>query len=218
MIEVSDTGEGMDEEVLSHVFEPFFTTKEIGKGTGLGLSTVYGIVKQSNGSIVPYSEPGKGTTFKILFPAVDSKNGEKEASVPITASELNSGECILLAEDEPALRAFARRILATAGYRVLTAGDGFHAMELASQQNQAIDLLITDMVMPGMSGKDLAQRLVQLRSNVKVLYVSGYSRDIVGQSEFASEAFAFLQKPFTAQTLLTKVHEVLGNVLTATVV
>ena len=173
MISVADTGCGIDKETLSRIFEPFFTTKASGKGTGLGLATVYGIVKQSNGYIWAYSEPSKGAIFKIYFPAVEDKETELE---PEVATETKGGsETILLVEDEEALRDVAAILLEAAGYKVLKAENARVALELS--RTQEIDLVITDVIMPNMSGPELCSRIREVRSGIKFLYVSGYAGD-----------------------------------------
>jgi two-component system cell cycle sensor histidine kinase/response regulator CckA len=206
MLTVSDTGCGMDDATLSHIFEPFFTTKEQGKGTGLGLSTVYGIVKQAGAYIMPYSEPGEGTTMKIYFPAA-----EQEASIaqPARFKEDIPGGCevILLVEDEPALRELARTILEEAGYQVIEAGEAEEALNIGMTSTTKIDLLLSDVVMPGMSGSELAKRLTSVRSDIKVVFVSGYSDDIVAHHGALIEGTSLLQKPFTKRNLLAKVRE-----------
>jgi PAS domain S-box-containing protein len=203
VLAVSDTGVGMSPEVKSHLFEPFFTTKESGKGTGLGLTTVYGIVKQSGGSIWVYSEPGRGTTFRLLFPAVQAE-GEAAAAVPV---EVPSGsETILLVEDEPGVRRFARQELERRGYTVLEASNGREALELARRHAGPIHLVVTDVVMPEMGGAELADLLGAERSGVPVLFMSGYTNHS-GQREVMGAGY--LQKPFTSASLLTQVRGVL---------
>jgi CheY-like chemotaxis protein len=205
---VSDNGTGMSPEVLSRVFEPFFTTKEQGRGTGLGLATVYGIVRQSGGHIQVYSEPGLGTSFKVYLPIVrtEAPPAEAEPSQPLPQG---AGETILLVEDEPAVRGLVRDILEMGGYRVLTASDGENALELSRIHPEAIDVVLTDVVMPGCSGRQLAEQLVQLRPDVKVLYMSGYTDDAVLRNGVLEEGAAFLQKPFTPSALLRKIRGIL---------
>lgn len=209
MLAVSDTGCGMTEEVKSHLFEPFFTTKEKGKGTGLGLSTVYGIVKQSGGNIWVYSEPGRGTTFKIYLP----RSLEKPDVVKTRKAfdKLDTGtETILVVEDEPMLRGLARRILELAGYRVLEASNAQEALAVFEKNAQAVDLVITDVVMPGMSGKELAKRLEQMAPGLKVLFTSGYTENAIVNHGVLEPGVDFIQKPFTPSALARKVREVLG--------
>ncbi len=202
---VSDTGVGMSAEVKSHLFEPFFTTKETGRGTGLGLSTVYGIVKQSEGSVWVYSEAGQGTTFKILFPAVGAE-GKPASAAPVKAPSGN--ETILLVEDEPAVRGFARLTLERHGYTVLEAANGRQALELARQHTGPIHLVLADVVMPEMGGPELAKQFGARHPSVPVLFMSGYPNHS-GQQEGPA---AYLQKPFTSATLLTQVRAALDAV------
>ena len=203
---VSDTGVGMSPEVKSRLFEPFFTTKEAGKGTGLGLSTVYGIVKQSEGSVWVYSEPGRGTTFRMLFPAVEAE-GELAPPAPVEVSSGN--ETILLAEDEPGVRGFVRQTLERHGYTVLETSNGREALELARKHTGPIHLLMADVVMPEMDGAELADQFGADRPGVPVLFMSGYA-DHLGRSERMGAGY--LQKPFTSASLLTQVRAVLDAV------
>jgi two-component system, cell cycle sensor histidine kinase and response regulator CckA len=206
-IAVSDTGVGMDQDVLSHIFEPFFTTKELGKGTGLGLSTVYGIVKQSEGAITCYSEPGKGTTFTIYFPRTAEARGA--VSAPLPGTPQRGTETILLVEDEEAVRAFARTVLERNGYRVLEAAGGIDALARVATRERQVDLLVTDVVMPQMSGTELARSLIRISPSVKVLYVSGYTGNAILHGAVLDKGEDFLQKPFSSQELLAKVRELL---------
>jgi CheY-like chemotaxis protein len=208
MVAVSDTGIGMDTQVKAHLFEPFFTTKEKGKGTGLGLATVYGIVKQSDGYIWVYSEPGQGTTFKIYLPRVEAA-AEPPAPKPTPPTSLRGSETVLLAEDEEAVRNLTRRVLAAHGYTVLVAADGQEALRLAARHTGPIHLLLTDVVMPNMSGRQLAERVVSARRETKVLYLSGYTDDAIVHHGVLKPGIAFLQKPFTPQGLARKLREVL---------
>ena len=208
LLAVSDTGVGMDAATQARVFEPFYTTKEKGKGTGLGLSTVYGIVKQSGGYIWLYSEPGRGTTFKIYLPRVDGVAEEelireKHAAVPA------GGETVMLLEDEPALRELVREWLTGAGYTVLEAKSGAEALEISQSHAGSIHLLLTDVVMPGMSGRELAERLTRSRPDMRVLYVSGYTNNAIVHHGVLELGVAFLQKPFTRATLAQKLRETL---------
>ena len=203
---VTDTGAGMDAQTQSHIFEPFFTTKEMGKGTGLGLATVYGVVKQSGGYIWVYSEPGQGTTFRIYLPSVaepDRQSAPSEAK-PVLA---HGSETILLVEDEDSLRTLTRTMLEQNGYTVLEAAGGKEAIELARLRNGPIDLLLTDMIMPGMNGYEVARNLRLSRPGLKVIYVSGYSG--FGSRGLSESGEIFLTKPLTRDTLLRKLHEVL---------
>ncbi len=209
LLSVSDTGCGMDAKVLAHIFEPFFTTKELGKGTGLGLSTVYGIVKQSGGYIWVYSEPGRGTTFKIYLPRISERSFGDIPEVEATPAHHQGSETILLVEDEPSFRELARSSLEKSGYAVLEAPDGPAALKLARQHKGCIDLLLTDVVMPVMSGRELAGALSSTRENLKILYMSGFTDDLVAQHGFSEAGVILLQKPFAQGGLLSKVREVL---------
>ena len=216
MIAISDTGAGMDTETQSHIFEPFFTTKGT-KGTGLGLSTVYGIIKQSGGYIWVYSEVGRGTTFKIYLPRVAS-TGETAAQFA-AGSDSDAGntrravepgtETILLVEDEANLRYLARQYLEKQGYKVIEAADGAVAMQIAVAHEAVIHLLLTDVIMPGMNGRELAQRIAEIRPNVKILYMSGYTENVIGHNGMLDAGIRLLQKPFNLRDLKSKVREVL---------
>ncbi len=211
MLAVTDNGSGMDAKTQAHIFEPFFTTKEKGKGTGLGLATVYGIVKQSGGYIWVYSEPGQGTTFKIYLPRVQGAGGVTDRDRPgeIQAA-LRGSEVVLLVEDEAGVRELAREYLETSGYTVLEARDGYVALELANSHKGPIHLLMTDVVMPGISGRELAQRVVKIRPDIKILYMSGYTdQAIVHQGILEGDAI-LLQKPFSMATLASKLREILA--------
>ncbi|MGA7504897.1 MAG: PAS domain S-box protein [Candidatus Sulfotelmatobacter sp.] len=206
MVSVSDNGEGMDRETQARIFEPFFTTKEKGKGTGLGLSTVYGIVKQSGGYVFVQSELGHGTAFTIYLPRVDEPC-DVLGSPQTSPSSAGGSETILLVEDEESVRQLVRETLESRGYRVLEAANGQTALALAAEHKDDLHLVITDVVMPGLSGHELAQQLLDGRPALKVLYLSGYAQDAFPPSESHK---AFLQKPFTLQSLARKVREVLG--------
>jgi PAS domain S-box-containing protein len=210
MLAVSDTGKGMDKETQSRIFEPFFTTKEVGKGTGLGLSTVYGIIKQSNGFIWVYSEPGGGTTFKIYLPRVEEE-GESVKKEITPMGSLRGSETVLIVEDDDALRNLARLILQPQGYSILEAQNGEEALRVSEGHKGPIDLMITDVVMPGMSGPKLAEALLPLRPDMKVLYVSGYTDNTIVRHGMLDSDLSFLQKPFSPETLARKVREVLDE-------
>jgi nitrogen-specific signal transduction histidine kinase/CheY-like chemotaxis protein len=203
----SDTGRGMDAETLSQIFEPFFTTKEPGKGTGLGLATVYGIVKQNGGFISVYSEPGVGTTFKICFPRVRE---EAERGFETAAGSPPSGsETVLLVEDEEQILSLAARILEDRGYRVLTAATPEAAFHLAERHEGEIRLLLTDVIMPGMNGRDLQRRIERIRPGIRTLFMSGYTEDVIAHRGILERGVSFLPKPFTVRSLAEKVRAVL---------
>ena len=206
LLSVSDTGVGMDDETQAHVFEPFFTTKARGKGTGLGLATVYGVVKQSDGYISVYSEPGVGSSFKIYLPRVQPEpklNRPPEADLPCEGSET-----VLVVEDEVSLRAFTCALLQKSGYTVLEASDGEEAIALAQQYGLPIHLLLTDMIMPGMNGPSVAEKLASLHPEAKVLFMSGYT-GFVGRGLIAPRS-ALISKPFTREELLRKIRQALA--------
>jgi two-component system, cell cycle sensor histidine kinase and response regulator CckA len=207
---VTDTGIGMDAETQARIFEPFFTTKERGKGTGLGLATVYGVVKQSGGFIWVQSEPGQGSTFKILLPRVDES---VRTVVPDTGSSESwrGSETVLLVEDEEPLRKLILNMLSRNGYSALEAANATEAMDIADKHGEKIDLLLTDVVMPGMSGTDLAARLVLRCPELRVLYMSGYAEFAASQDKLLEHGHPLLQKPFTEESLKRKVREVLKN-------
>jgi PAS domain S-box-containing protein len=208
MLVVSDTGHGMDENTQIHIFEPFFTTKELGKGTGLGLSTVYGIVKQSNGSIWVESHPDRGTTFRIYLPQVAQPRNQEEHSVPASEA-LGGSETILIVEDEQSLRKMTRESLEIAGYRVLEATDVYDAICIAEQHKEPIHMLVTDMVMPKMSGTALAEKVREIRIGIQVIYVSGHTDSSLLRHQLTAENTSFLQKPYSRNDLLREIRKLL---------
>jgi len=208
---VSDTGGGMDAETATHIFEPFFTTKGAGHGTGLGLATVYSIVQQSGGSIEVDTEPGRGTTFRVRLPEVAAVEGSEQDEVaPARAS--TASETVLLVEDDERVRALVRSILKKGGYRVLEAEHAEAAAEISSAHQGPIDLLLTDVVMPGRNGRELAEQVVRSRPSIRVLFMSGYSNDAVMMRGVHITDAQFIQKPFTIDELSTKVRDVLAKV------
>ncbi len=210
MLAVSDTGHGMDKETQAHIFEPFFTTKESGQGTGLGLATVYGIIRQSGGNIWVYSEPGQGTTFKIYLPRVEDEADAYEAQA--CSKELDhASETILLVEDEDSVRRLASSILQMNGYKVFEAERGSEAIEICERERGTINMMVTDVVMPRMSGPQLADHLAEVRPDMKVLYMSGYTDSAIINHGVLESGTAFLQKPFTPASLLNKVREILNS-------
>jgi PAS domain S-box-containing protein len=213
MLAVSDTGVGMDRQTMAHIFEPFYTTKESGRGTGLGLSTVYGIVKQSGGYIWVYSEPGKGSTFKVYLPRVDDPTEEPvaEHAHPVTK---RGAETILLVEDEEAVRHLIQTVLVEHGYDVISARDPQDAEQVAANCAREIHLLLTDVVMPGTSGRELAARITPLRPGIRVLFMSGYTENVITTGGMLEKGLAFLQKPFSPAVLVEKVREVLSRAAT----
>ena len=209
MLAVSDSGGGIDESVKPHIFEPFFTTKEIGKGTGLGLSTVYGIIKQGGGFIQVDSQPGAGAVFRIYFPRVAA--GVLASGIPQRRLRVGGAEVILLVEDEPAVRRIARGMLLSLGYSVLEAPNALEAQKIVSEYEKPIQLLLTDVVMPGLGGRALATKLKAVRGDLKVLYMSGYSDDAIVQQGVLEPDTAYLQKPFNLDELAAKVRELLDG-------
>ncbi len=206
MISVSDTGSGMDEQIRARIFDPFFTTKEVGKGTGLGLSIVYGIVKQHNGFISAYSEKDAGTTFHIYLPAVEERTREGKVKPSVASKGYGT---ILLAEDNPEVRRLATSVLRKTGYSVIEAADGQEAIEAFMANQDAIDLIIIDVVMPRKNGREVVDRVREVRPDARVLYTSGYTRDILSDKGMDDTSFAFLAKPLSPHELLQKVQEIL---------
>ena len=210
MLVVSDNGQGMDTETQARIFEPFFTTKEKGKGTGLGLSTVYGIIKQSGGYILPQSELEKGTTFRIYLPRVEQP-AETAGPVRVHSAQDRASETVLLVEDEESVRQLVRETLEAKGYKVLEADHGAAALEIAERYNGPIDILITDVVMPGMNGREVSTQLCAAHPKTRVLYLSGYAEDAIVHEGVLDPGASFLQKPFGLQALARKVREVLDQ-------
>ena len=208
LLTVRDTGAGMDAETLSHIFEPFYTTKQKGKGTGLGLATVYGIVKQSGGSINVQSKPNSGTTFRIYLPRTEDM--PKRVAAP--KGEMQRGsETILVVEDNRTVRQLTTEMLMTRGYRVLSADSGEEAMRLCKNCEGGVDLLLTDVIMPQESGPSLAERVTRMKPDIKVLYMSGYAEEMINQQGLLDGTVALLTKPFTMHELAMKVREVLDS-------
>jgi len=216
MLAVSDTGTGMSADTVAHIFEPFYTTKESGRGTGLGLSTVYGIVKQSGGYIWVYSELGRGTSFKVYLPRVDEAVEALPAAKRTPQERVKMGtETILLVEDEPDLRELTRTVLAAKGYTVVEARNAEEAERLAESNGAKIHLLLTDVIMPGISGRELAKRILARQPSMRVLYMSGYTYNVIAQGGTLERGVSFLQKPFTPSALVEKVRDVLDAVVPA---
>ena len=212
-LRVTDTGTGMDTATLGHIFEPFFTTKEVGKGTGLGLATVYGIVKQHDGWVEVNSEPGKGATFDIMFPAINEAAATVKKDASTDASTVTGGtETILIVEDEEILREMAREILQNYGYNILEASSGREAFDVWNRHTDEIHLLLTDMVMPeGISGIQLAERLLSDRPDLKIILTSGYSSNEVNAELMARSQARFLQKPYSHNNLAKIVRDCLDT-------
>jgi CheY-like chemotaxis protein len=210
LLTVSDTGCGMDDKTLSHIFEPFFTTKRSGQGTGLGLSTVYGIVKQSEGYIWVYSELAKGTTFKLYFPLHEEGTPVPEARA-VEVQPVGGTETILVVEDDESLRRLTAVLLESTGYRVLEADNGESAINLVQNTAESIDLLLTDVLMPVMSGVELSAKLRNMRPSLRVLLMSGYAGDVIARLRGSELEIALIEKPFTRHGLLSKIRSVLQS-------
>ena len=210
VLAISDTGAGIDKKIIKHIFEPFFTTKKVGKGTGLGLSTVYGIAKQNNGFIWVYSEPGRGSTFKIYLPKV-KKNAELKKKEQIFASGLGGSETVLIVEDDDSLRNLAEKTLRSYEYKILVAENGEDALRVCKKHDSQIDLMVTDVVMPRMGGKKLAKKLQSLYPEIKVIYMSGYTDNAIVHHGVLAPDLNFLEKPFSPEDLALKVRKVLDN-------
>jgi two-component system, cell cycle sensor histidine kinase and response regulator CckA len=208
MLAVRDTGRGMDEDVLTHIFEPFFTTKDRTKGTGLGLATVYGTVRQSGGCITVSSKVGEGTVFQIFLPRVEDP--VEVIEVPSAAPQPTRGaETILVVEDDDAVRRMTREFLKIKGYTVIEARSAANAIQIMEERNEEIDLVLTDVLMPGMKGRELVERLTQIRSNIKVLYMSAYTEDAAINIGVLNPGTEFIEKPFGPDDLASKIREVL---------
>ena len=208
-IRVSDDGHGMDQDTVDHIFEPFFTTKEYGKGTGLGLPIVYGVVKQYRGIIKVNSEPDAGTTVRIYLPQAEGALYDPVIEADIAPS--TGDETILLVEDEDAVRALTRKILASRGYTVFTAETTDDAVKICREHDGQIDLLLTDVIMPHCNGRELYYKIRDIQPSIKVLYMSGYTGDVIGDMGVSEEGFSFLQKPITVEGLTSKVRDVLDG-------
>jgi len=211
VLAVSDTGTGMDAQTLSRIFDPFFTTKAVGKGTGLGLSTVYGIVRQSGGHIWVYSEPGRGTTFKIYLPSAEHKIRE----IPQPAAEepppKPKGATVLLVEDDEMMRQLTRKVIEDHGYHVLEASDGVSALQAVADHQDRIDLLLTDVVMRGMGGPELVTKMRTSHPSLKVVFMSGYTGELIANHSKLSAGITLLEKPFSRTALLKTLHTALGE-------
>ena len=209
MMAVSDNGSGMDQDTVQHIFEPFFSTKGT-QGTGLGLATVYGIIKQHGGNIWVYSEPGIGTTFKIYLPASEEAHIQQKIDRQIT-TDLTGTQNILLVEDNEQVRTLALTILKRLGYTVFSAKSGLHALQVLEECNTHIHLLLTDVIMPEMNGKELFSKIAQIHPDLKVLYMSGYTGNVIAHHGILNEGINYIQKPFSVHGLASKVREVLDN-------
>jgi CheY-like chemotaxis protein len=208
ILAVSDTGVGMDPSTRKHIFEPFFTTKGKGEGTGLGLAIVYGIARQSRGWIQCDSAPGQGSTFSLYLPAADSADAVADPA-DVARGDVRGTETILLVEDQPNVRQLAATVLRGCGYQILEAGDAESALTVARNHEAQIDLLLTDVILPGLTGKDLADRLQDVRPGLTVLFMSGYTEDVIAHRGVIDPGLHYLPKPFTPRRLAEKVREVL---------
>jgi CheY-like chemotaxis protein len=209
LLRVADTGTGIPPEIAERVFEPFFTTKPKGEGSGLGLATVYGIITQAGGHAAIQSTPGAGTTFTALLPATDQQ--PTPTTEPARTHHSNGGETVLVVEDEDALREVIRRILTRNGYHVLTAASGPEALKTAEHSHDNIDLLLTDVIMPHMLGKELATRTKELRPEIRVLYMSGYAQPVLASQGTLDPGVTLVEKPFTETTIVDKIRETLDG-------
>jgi CheY-like chemotaxis protein len=214
---VADDGSGIDPDVLPHIFEPFFTTKELGQGTGLGLSTVYGIVQAASGCITVNSSASDGTTMRVYLPRIERPVGDTATVQTRTLEPAEGTELVLLVEDEPAVRSLAERVLLRQGYHVLAAGSGVEALELVNGTHGQIDLLVTDVVMPEMGGVQLAEQLLALRPDLRVLFISGYAADAVPTTDATGRQLFFLEKPFSPAHFAEYVRHVLDAEQVSTV-
>ena len=205
-LKVSDTGTGMPQEVIDRAFEPFFTTKPKGEGTGLGLATVYGIVTQAGGNVRIYSEPGLGTTLDVLLPVTEHDGTEEE--LPIAEPSRGTGQTVLLVEDEDALREVTRRLLCRNGYQVLAAADGQAALDLAARRPDGVELLLTDVIMPNMQGREVAEQIGALQPRARVLFMSGYTQGLLGEQGVLEPGVQLIEKPFTERGLLIKLNQI----------
>jgi two-component system cell cycle sensor histidine kinase/response regulator CckA len=210
MLAVSDTGTGIDKAIVPRIFDPFFTTKEVGKGTGLGLSIVYGIVKQSGGYIWVYSEPGQGTTFKLYFPATTAALERSVSRNQIMSPP--SGQTIVVVEDEATIRSKVRECLQQLGYRVFECDTGPAALKICEELEGNVDLVLTDLVMSGMGGHELASKLAERHPGIRILFMSGYTEDSAARREILFKGCAFLQKPFSVADLSTAVHHAVAQI------
>jgi CheY-like chemotaxis protein len=211
MLSVTDTGAGMTAEVRDRIFEPFFTTKELGRGTGLGLATVYGTVKQHSGNIFVDSEPGKGTTFKVYFPIAGERGQEQDEDHDLSGPLPAGTEVILVVEDDPSVRELVREVLTPLGYTVLASAGGDDALRTSDSYDGPVDLLLTDVVMPGMNGKQLAEVLRIKRPGIKVLFMSGYAHDALSTQGMLEPGIAMIHKPFRTVALARQVRQVLDS-------